>query len=95
MIDAKYHAKYEDGYVFLPTGRVVWSIPHPKLVPKDTIDHFNGKILHICMVAKVTHARFSEDIYDNRIWNLDDCSKAENICRQTFTTYGFGPLKKS
>ena len=95
LFDAKYYAEHENGYVRLPHGRVIWSVPYPKLVPKGTMDHLNGKILHICMVAELTHARFSGDIKDNRIWNLDDCSKAENICRQTFTTYGFGPLKKS
>ena len=86
-------AKHKGGYVRLPQGRVIWSIAFPKLVPRATIDHKNGKILRACMVAKLTHACFSGKIRDNRIWNLDDCSKAENVCHMHFNKHGFGPLK--
>ncbi len=44
------------------------------------------------MLAKLTDARFSGDIWENAIWNLDDVSKWENICRSIFNRYGFRPL---
>ena len=45
------------------------------------------------MLAKLTDARFSGDIWNNAIWNLDDVSKWENICRMTFLKYGFRPVR--
>ena len=44
------------------------------------------------MAARATMDHMTGKFKDNQIFNLDDVSKAENICRMIYNKYGFAPM---